>query len=517
MPATPVKIGPFAGGLNTYSGPTSVGDNECVDLVNFDIDLDGSLYSRTPITVKDPMAGLPATATTELLPLGWFIDTTGERYLFVASGTSTFTRRESDGVWAVATNTFAATCSVQYAGKMYLIASPASANPGGTWTPAGGFVAVAAIVKGTSCSIYKERLFIGGSTTNPNRIFFSNPADFAVWQTSINFFDVRSGDGQSVVLVYTFQDSVIVFKNRSTYIFSYDSNPSRGQVRLISGAVGLTNKYCCVEYESALYLHYENTLYQLNNWNFTVVNLKVPFEYSIIYDIATYGTTNYPTLSIMSDRLVIHHYDIVYVFNLRMGVWTKWSVALNRNFNYFLEVPRNTLDEPERYYGGCRAKSVTDPVKALYEWRPVFDTTRTESMTHYVVSKTYDFNVAYTFKRLFWWGADVLAKRDITYSVSPVSYSPSITHAQLHVYKHSEITGNHLRPISISINYTDNSSISNVAGTRLFVKMLKSMRFRQIYFTLTGTTDGTSTQGPLRVFSLTAMVDNKELVAKELS
>ena len=517
MPATPVKIGPFAGGLNTYSGPTSIGDNECVDILNFDIDLDGSLISRTPFTVKDAMADLPATSTTELLPLNWFIDTTGERYLIVASGTSTFARRESDGVWSVMTNTIAASCAVQYANKMYLVAAPSSANPGGAWTPGGGFVADADIVKGTSCSIYKERLFIGGSTTNPNRIFFSNPADFGTWQLSVNFFDVRSGDGQNVVLVYTFQDSVIVFKNRSTYVFSYDSNPSRGQVRLISGAVGITNKYCCVEYESALYIHYESNLYQLNNWNFTVVNLKVPFEYSIMYDIVTYGATNYPTLSILSDRLVIHHYDIIYVFNLRMGVWTKWSVALNRNFNYFLEVPRNTLDEPERYYGGCRAVSVSDPVKALYEWRPTFDTVRSENMSHYVITKTYDFNVSYTFKRLFWWGADVLAKKDITYTASPVAYSPTVTHEQLSAYTHEQITGTHLRPVSISIDFTGNAVINNIAGNRLLVKLLKSMRFRQIYFTITGSTNGTSTQSPLRVFSLVAMVDNKELVTKQLS
>lgn len=517
MPATPVKIGPFAGGLNAYSGPTSIGDNECSDILNFDIDLDGSLYSRAPITRKDTQAQLPATATSEILPLGWFIDTNGDRYLIVASGGSTFARNENTGAWTVITATFAASCAVQYANKMYLIAPPAEADPGGAWTPAGGFVADSDIVKGTSCCIYKERLFIGGSTTNPNRIFFSNPADFGVFQTSINFFDVRSGDGQNVVLVYTFQDSILVFKNRSTYIFSYDSNPSRGQVRLISGSVGLTNKYCCVEYEGALYVHYENSLYQLSNWNFTVVNLKVPFDYVILYDIALFGTTNYPTLSILSDRLVVHHYDRLYVFNLRMGVWTKWSVNLDRNFNYFIEVPRNTLDEPERYYGGCRAIPVSDPNKALYEWRPEIDGIRSENMSHYVVTKTYDFNVAYTFKRLFWWGVDALAKKDIAYTVSPVAYSPSVTHAQMSVFKHSEITGSHIRPLNLSINFSSSAKISNTAGNRLFIKLLKTMRFRQIYFTISGNTNGTTTEGPLRIYSIIAMVDNKELVAKQLS
>ena len=516
MPATPVKIGPFAGGLNSYSGPTSIGDNECADIQNFDIDLDGSLYGRAPITNKDESSEVPAVVGA-ILPLGWFINTNGDRYLICTIGTATYARNENTDAWTLITNTFGATCAVQYANKMYLVAHPDESDPGGAWTPAGGFVADADIVKGTSATVYKERLFISGSKTNPNRIFFSNPADFGTWQTSINFFDVRSGDGQNVVYVCTFQDTVVIFKDSSTYIYSYDSNPSRGQVRLINGAVGVSNKYCCIEYENSLYIHHEDNLYQVANWNFTIVNLKVPFEYVIKFDLGLYGTTNYPTLSILADRLIVHHYDALYVFNLRMGVWTKWSIAEAKNFNYFIEVPRSTLDEPERYYAGCRATAVAMTNRTLFEWRPLLDASRSELMTHYVITKTYDLNVAYTFKRLLWWGVDLLSKTDISYTVHPVAYSPSITHAQMAAFAHEDILGNHLRPLDISIDVSGSRVISNAPGNRLFIKLLKSMRFRQIYFTISGNTLGTTIDGPLRVYSVVALVDNKQLVSKELS
>lgn len=514
MPATPVKIGPFAGGLNSYSGPTSIGDNECSDVLNFDIDLDGSLYSRAPIGFKVLEADMPP-GVGALYILGWFIDPTGDRYMITANSDSTHAYNEETGVWTTITATFAATCAVQYANKMYLVAHPDETDPGGSWTPGGGFVADTDIPKGTSACIYKERMFIGGSKTNPNRIYFSNAADFGTWQTSVNFFDARSGDGQNVVAVKTFQDSVIIFKNDSTYVYSYDSAPSRGQVRIVSGAVGLTNKYCVVEYENTLYIHYKENLYQLANWNFTIVNLKVPFEYTIQFNILIYGPYNFPTLSILSDRLVVHHYDAIYVFNLRMGVWTKWNSNELRNFNYFVEVPRKTLDEPERYYGGCRAPSGINHI--VYEWRPIHGTTITEDMSCYVVTKTYDFNVAYTFKRLFWWGVDLLSKKDLTYTVHPVAYSPGVTHAQLSAYKHSEITGNHLRPLNLSIDVSGSTVINNGPGNRLFVKLLKSLRFRQVYFTVSGTTDGTVLTGPMRIYSIVAMVDNKQLVTKELN
>src|SRR5690348_1582175 len=196
MAGSPVKIGPFAGGLNTYSEPSAVGDNEAVDLVNFNVDLDGSIFSRPPIRIKDVGASVPGSGEIKLL--GFFIDpTTDEKYLISSNSTQTYARKESDNTWTLITGTFAASTVVQYQNKLYLVAPANSANPGGSWTPGGGFVAIAAIPKGASAAIYKERLFVAGGkldATNANRVFFSNAGDFATWTTSTNFFDVRAGD-----------------------------------------------------------------------------------------------------------------------------------------------------------------------------------------------------------------------------------------------------------------------------------------------------------------------------------
>lgn len=511
MPSTPVKIGPFAGGLNAYSEPTSVGDNECIDILNFDIDLDGSLYSRAPITIKDVAASIPGTGPMVLH--GFFIDTDGDRYLFATTTSGTYVRNEETGAWSTVTTTLSASVCVQYANKMYLVPDPAEADPGGYWTPGGGFVAVAAIPKGTTACIYKERLFIGGGTTNPNRVYFSDAANFSAFQTTINFFDVRAGDGQDVVMLYTFSDTVVVLKDDSTYVYSYDSAPSRGVVRLINGAVGITNKNCLVEHENSLYIHYESVLYQISNWNFTATNIKVPFKYTVVFP--SYGSE--PSLSLMSDRVIVHHFDAIYVFNLRVGAWTIWSVAEGRLFNHFIQVPRNAAEEPERYYAGCR-RNAAGANRALFEWRPIADAIRSEEMEVYVVSKVFDFNVAYTFKRLFWWGVDLLAKRNMNYTVHPVAYTTSVTHDQLSAYTHNAIPGNHLRPLDMSIAISGGiDPISNSAGNRMFIKLLKSLRFRQIYFTVGGTTDGSTLTGPTRIYSLVAFIDNKQLVSKQVS
>jgi len=51
----------------------------------------------------------------------------------------------------------------------------------------------------------------------------------------------------------------------------------------------------------------------------------------------------------------------------------------------------------------------------------------------------------------------------------------------------------------------------------MFQRLNKGLRFRQISFKLSTTVDGTTTTGPLRVFSLTAVTSSKALVSKKIN
>ena len=51
----------------------------------------------------------------------------------------------------------------------------------------------------------------------------------------------------------------------------------------------------------------------------------------------------------------------------------------------------------------------------------------------------------------------------------------------------------------------------------MFIKLLKSIRFRQINYTVTATTDGTISTAPVRIYSLTSFVDNKQVVPKTVN
>lgn len=513
MPSTPVKIGPFSGGLNTYSDPSAVGDNECVDIKNFDIDLDGSIYSRPPILVKDINTDVPGAGVMKIL--GWFTYTDGELYMICSTPTTTYARQESNNTWITITGTFGATAFIQYANKAWLIASPLSANPGGSWVP-NVFTAVAAMAKGASAIVYKERLFVAGGrddVTNANRVFFSNAADFTTWNMSTNFFDVRSGDGQHVVRLQLFQDTVVIFKEDSTYAYSYDSAPARGAVRSINNVVGCGGVNCVVEYENSLYIYHDASVYQLSNWNFTLINLKVPFRQNIKFPTLTQDAT----VSLLFDRLVVRYFDSIYVFGLRTGTWTTWDVDSTRVFDYFVEVPTDDITDAREYVAGSRQSDAAEINRNIYRFTNQFTAGDSEPMSCSITTKAYDFNVPYTFKRMFWWGVDIFSKNDLSYVVHPSSYTRFVSHKMMSAYTHAEITGTFAQPLDVSIDVTDSLAIANSNSTRTFIKLLKSLRFRQINFTVSGTTDGTSLQGPLRIFGIVTFIDNKQLVSKQVS
>lgn len=672
MPGQPVKIGPFVGGMNIYSGPSAIGDNEAVELINMDIDLDGSLIARPGMSVLPP--DLAATASHVL---GTYRSTIGEVFIIVAAGNRVSAYSTSGLTWTVISNAGPFTSCVQYADKLWLTIKPAGAAVGGgKWDPVGGYSAVATMPRGYSSCIYKERMFLSasssGSDTSINRVIFSNAGDFNTWTVGTDFFNVSAGDGDDITKLAVFDSSIVAFKSDSTFIFGYDSQPSKGQVQKVSGTIGANNAYCVVEYENNLFVMHEANVYRISNWNWEHANVKVPFDY---VNSVTLSVADGSSLSLLGNRIVARYYDNYYVLGLKTGAWAQWQFKSRTNqvVNPSFEVDTSnwvivggqatiTRDTSKQFHGAasCRLDTVinstnayatttagtmaavpdevrtasvyvtgsgtaeiailpTDAGNALigapiqsgvialtgawqrlsvtatmpagttgYRIRVYQRTTnvanvlwfdavlgeKTNKLLPFIVgtlnkhtpsefvsnpnispgtgaanfyggsytganagfftfidnrkeisevfdmrltTKAYDFGPSYAFKRLYWWGVDLVSNSTVAYKVAPVVYSVPVTWGQLAVVPWSQYK-TWGRPLDVSIDVSDSVSSSNPAYYRVFQKLLKSLRFRQVQFILESTTDGTEiTTGPLRIFSLTAFVDAKETVVKKVS
>jgi hypothetical protein len=498
MPGEPVRLGPFTGGINTLSDPTSLADVEMVDCVNFELDLDGSLLSRPPITIHDSNA----VANAKVMHLGFAL-IAGVTYHIVSAGSTT--AWSTDGTnWTDITTSYAAAAMVQYADKVWLI-NPTGA--GGYWTPAGGFVAVASMPAGKAAVTLKERIYVVGNPTNKSRLYWSAVSDPTTWNAA-DFADVNIGDGQALNDVIVFNDSLVLFKDDSTYSFPFDSGPSTGVLRKISGTIGATRRDCVVLYEQNLYVYHEGNVYEVINYDFTRINSKVPFEYDAT---APSAFAEEVFLTLLGDRLVVRYYNRIYAFGLRTRTWTRWES--NHYFGPFRAAPVNTTVAINReHYAG--AAVVGD--NSVFRFDDGLNASRIENMTCSIETKNYDLSISHTFKRLYWWGVDIASSNDVTGVVTPVVYSyislwsslSSSTWGDLFTWEKPTTALN-------SISTTVPTSLGG--GARKFVKFLKSIRFRQVNFRISTETDGTVNTGPVRIFTITAIINQKQVVSAQVS
>lgn len=340
----PLRLGPFIGGLNTASDPTAIADAELVTCENFELDIDGSLFSRPPIREFD---GHPDwTERIVCLCEGIF---SGTHYLIGSNTNGVF--QMTGGTWALITSTFQAAAAVQYADKIYLIPIPGSANPGGKWDPSGGFTAVAAIPQGQAAVIHKERLFIApGSlaTTNPSRLKFSDAGNFDSWPGS-NFVDISQGDGTKLIDLTTYQDNLMLFKNQSSFVFSYDVRPADAVVREISPTIGVEKQFCVANYENQIYILHNGWVYEIINYDFHRINTKVLFVRDTTSPSALAEEDMF--LSIVQDKLICRFLKKVYVYGLRTQTWSE-SVSIKDPLQFFGPVVTLHIPDGYKFYAG---------------------------------------------------------------------------------------------------------------------------------------------------------------------
>jgi hypothetical protein len=508
MPGEAVRLGPFKGGLNSSSDPSSIADDELSVCENFEFDTDGSLSSRPPIT--DYTAG-PVADTLHIL--GCFVDNNGA--VWTIGATTNIIYYDNSGTWVQITTGFRAAAMVQYGNKAWLIVEPGSANPGGSWVPttpgaAGTFTAVSAMPKGMAGQIFKDRLYIcAGSkaTTNESRIAFSAIADPATWSGS-DFFDVNPGDGQKIIDIYSSGNSLYCFKSDSTYVFSYDSSPTKGVLQPISNSIGVSSIECLAQFENTIYVYHEGFLYELVNYIFSKLNYKVDFT----PDFTNPTTYDRPVaLSKVGDRMVLRYFDKVYVFNLKTRTWTTWVTT--KLVGRFTQLPKDsTSNAPLSYLSGSSALNDND----VFKFTDAFSTL-TETIVCKARTKYFDFQSPNLFKRMYWWGVDCIAQGTVTGTVTPVIYSFSVTWGQLSSMKWGDLAGfTWGQPLNIVPSVVDSADASGSTGRR-FIKFLKAIRFRNVYFEVQLQTDGTATTSPAKLFTINPVISQKQQAPKRIN
>lgn len=499
------KIGPFKGGLNNVGDPTSIDADELSVCQNFEFDVDGSLSSRPAIVNYTSYA----TANTMDL-LGYYVDdATGTSYLIGSNDSGVYYL--SGSTWNTITTGFRSYAATQYLDKMWIVAAPGAASNGGSWDPSAGFSTVASMPKGMSIGAYKDRLFVGAgekASSNSSRLYFSGIADGTSWPAP-NFIDIHKGDGQKLVDLFVLNNNIYLFKSDSTYVYSYDSAPDKGVVQTVSTNIGASGLHCVAQYQNYLLVYHEQYVYELINFNYSQLNVRLTFT----PDFSTTGTYFRPVaISVVTDRLVVRYFDKSFVFNFLTRTWTQW--VSTKVYSHWIQQPKASTSNAASFYVSSTAILNSAEIYSLLD---SFDPARTESITCVARTKYFDFDSPQTFKRLFWWGVDVIAAGTVTAKAVPIVYNQFLLWNVLTGYTWNDLIGNlwqqPLLPDTTITTVVDTSTTKS----RKFLKFMKAARFREIYFEFQITTDCSPSMAPVRLFSFLPTIGIKQKVSKQIS
>jgi hypothetical protein len=524
MPTETLRLGPFSGGLNIGSDPVLIGDTELIDCLNFELDIDGSLISRPAINVA-----FQGATTPRLLIFGSVVFS-GTLYLFATQNGGTYVSSTGGSAWTqLNPGGLSRECKTMevYNNTVWMPATPNSANGGISWTPGGGAVAVAAMPRSEKCTVHKNRLYCvpgESATTNSSRLTFSQSADFTTWPGA-NFIDVQPGDGDTLNNIAVYQDNLLLFKGESTHVLAYDLDPTDAILREINPVVGSTGSFGVVQYENTVYSMHRNRVYEINNFNFAFLNAKVPLVFDNALPTGTVTRYEPQHLSTLGERLIVRYYNRTYSFQLRTRTWGEWSKTDNLSniewhiFGPLVRARDLTGSGLDTYYTGYSFDVASGGYKVIKiidgRTAGAVEGISFNKMLCIATTKDYDMADPIRYKRIFWWGADVVTGQSVTGSITPITLINSVTWDALTTQTWADL-GTWENPIPASVPYMETIAGDNIANTNKLIKFGKAMRFRKANFSVQLETDGTTTQ-PTKVFQFVAMVAVKQLVSARTS
>lgn len=524
MPTETLRLGPFSGGLNIGSDPALIQDTELIACLNFELDTDGSLVSRPAIQVA--FQG----ASNERLFIFGSVVFSGTLYLFATRAGSTFVSSNGGSSWtALAPGGGARECKTMevYNNTVWLPATPGSANGGMSWTVGGGAVAVAAMPRAEKCIVHKNRLYcVPGetATVNASRLTFSQSADFTTWPAP-NFLDVQPGDGDTLNNLIVYQDNLLLFKGESAHVLAYDLDPVDAILREINPVVGSTGSLGVVQYENTVYAMHRNKVYEITNYNFSLLNLKVPLVFDNSLPSGTTARYENQSLSTLGERLIVRYYNRTYSFQLRTRTWGEWSKTDGSSaiewhiFGPLIRARDLSGSGLDSYYSGYSFDVSSGGYKVIkiIDGRSGGASEGLGTHMFYCIATTKDYDMAdpVRYKKLFWWGADVLTGEEVAGSITPITLINSTTWDALstETWGDLETWGS---PLSTASIFQEVIPADSIANTNKLIKFGKTLRFRKVNFSVRLETDGTITR-PTKIFQYVAVVAVKQLVSARAS
>lgn len=223
-----------------------------------------------------------------------------------------------------------------YAGVSYIVRSSGSNMTYYDGATAGTFSLAGTYGDATHITFFKDRGFTVNSNASWDRVVYSGIAPTPTSGSSFwsNSFDVGSGDGDWLVCTIPFNDALIIFKSRSTWIlYGVESSPDEWILKQLNPSLGCISRGACLVHENLLYFESVDGIYRTDGTSFEEVSAPIRDRFINRPNVRT-TTPYYDFMAVIDDRLFcfIHPTNLTgtvetYVYNLKVGGWTQYTFA----------------------------------------------------------------------------------------------------------------------------------------------------------------------------------------------
>ncbi len=523
----------FSGGLNNFWDASVIAENEVPFLKNLEFTPRGALTSRPPIWIE-PADSFPE-ADTHFDLLGFYVAEDGDRFAVYSSPTKTYIY-DLNTTWTQIW-THKAVDFVQYQGYIIMCRTNGA---GAYWGPNGAQVwngtawvtgnpteTIATLPAAGGLELHQERLFAFGprGTATQSIMYWSNitgevdgqpQKDWRYWDVATSFASVNSGDGQWITGLVAGYNDLTVFRNDSTYRYTFSSLPELGTMAKIQEGIGAENQRCIVRYENAIFVLSADQVFSYYNGIFTSLNdQKVRFENAI--DPSTLQVPY--ALSVLGARLIVFYSGSIYVLQMKTGTWSTWETETGFAYSMTVPSPADTIDKAQEAW--VVSNLMTSDIYRICDH--YHDGDGSEEFTCLIRTKIYDFDAPNEWKRLYWWGTEVSVNSIVVARAFPVELNTTVS-TNWDVLENTTwdamedaIDGwDQPNPTLFSVQTTVDAAVS-LRPQRSNLKLDHSLRFRRIYFEVEFSTDGSIGTAPAQIFNITPMIGMKAQISERIS
>lgn len=125
----------------------------------------------------------------------------------------------------------------------------------------------------TYLEVYKNMLFMSGFSSIPSTVYHSEIGSYEQIDAE-NFFDVRTGNADSIRCMIVYQDNLIIFKNRSIHAVAGDS-PETLSLKDMNLEYGCVNNTAAVVWENKLWFMDSRAICQYDGQNTKIVSYGI--------------------------------------------------------------------------------------------------------------------------------------------------------------------------------------------------------------------------------------------------